>query len=82
MSIEVIKERSKIGCNQEEVVIVLHRFRRISRYAEEGSSGDQLIDKTSETPDFKGPVDLSSKNKPRRPEASWSDGLGRWLIKR
>jgi hypothetical protein len=81
MLIKTIGERSETGRKGEEVVVISHRFRFIPWYAEEGLSSDQLKEKTSETPYVKGLIDRSGKNKLGRPEADWSHGLDRWLLK-
>jgi hypothetical protein len=67
MLIKVVGKRSEMDCNQEKTAVTLYRFKRISRCVEEESSSGQLIDKTSKTPGAKDLIDLSSKNKLRRP---------------
>jgi hypothetical protein len=48
-----------------------------SRYAKERLSGDELKDKTAETPDVEGSVEsTTSENQLRSPKTAWSKGLG------
>ena len=75
---QLVGKGPKPGDKTEKVVVI---FEIGTWDTEEGLSGNKLKDKTAKTPDVKGSIYGSSKNRLGSPKAEWSDKLCRRVCK-